>query len=143
MAPKAKELDSVGEENGVPPSIIAQAGAAIAANTPPSQRRPSQTVPRPSQFHENLQDVPGSTSRDIQSGFHTLTYDWITNSLCSPTFSRTSRLEIPSLDIPAPPAYSEKHDQIEIDQDGFDTQAKVTGRFPAERFCAAFRLVIS
>ena len=70
MATKAKESDSVGEENGVPPSIIAQAGAAIAANTPPSQRRP-----RPSQFHENLQDMPGSKSGDLQLGVHILTSD--------------------------------------------------------------------
>jgi hypothetical protein len=70
MAPKATKLESVRQENGVPPSIIAQAEAAIAANTPPSQRRPSQERSRSSHFQENLQKSPGNVAGGVLSGFH-------------------------------------------------------------------------
>jgi hypothetical protein len=41
MAPKPTESDPAGQDAALPPEIIAQAEAAVAGNTPKSQRRPS------------------------------------------------------------------------------------------------------
>lgn len=44
---------------------------------------------------------------------------------------RSNNLQVPNIlstdgSVEAPPAYGEKHDQIELSQDGFDTKAKIT-----------------
>ncbi|KAG0651425.1 UDP-glucose:sterol glucosyltransferase 80B1 [Hyphodiscus hymeniophilus] len=90
--------------NALPAAIIAQAESAIYGqfepdDMPPVERRASRATIRA--------NAPKLTSRDSHRG--------------------TQRNILSHADtIEPPPAYGEKHDQLELSQDGFDTKAKVT-----------------
>ena len=122
MAPQATESEPVGQEIGVTPSTIAPAEAAAPAN---AQVHPSRSGSP--HYQDTLQEPRGNTTVGLKSEFHILPMNGVADILYSPIISHNLNRELPSLDTSAPPAYNEKHDQIDISQDGFDTQAKVTG----------------
>ncbi|KAE8451366.1 hypothetical protein EG329_003995 [Mollisiaceae sp. DMI_Dod_QoI] len=96
-------------DSGIPASVIAQAEAAIIGefndNESIISRRPSR-VPKPdySQY-QGVNRAEGSSKH---------------NNLQVPNILGSDGTE------EAPPAYGDQHDQIDVSQDGFDTQAKVT-----------------
>ena len=111
MAPEpSTEFDPAGQEAALPPDIIAQAEAAVAGNAPNGQRRPLRQ-------QNDLQEILGGENHGLTLEIYLLFASWLADKLPRPS---SSHLQVP-------PAYSERHDQIEISQDGFDTQAKVTG----------------
>ncbi len=103
MAPDPVPLD-----DALPPEIIAQAEAAIAANAADdvltSHRRHSRIEVDPSQSDANLP----SSGRRLSTG---------------PSHSKSDQHP----DAGELPSYGAHRDTIKISQDGFDTQAKVTG----------------
>ncbi|KAF8850692.1 UDP-Glycosyltransferase/glycogen phosphorylase [Acephala macrosclerotiorum] len=90
-------------DSGIPASVIAQAEAAIIGefeeDDSPISRRPSRV---PKADYSRFQ----GTSRGEGS-------------------SKNNNLRVPT-DDDAPPAYGDQHDQIDVSQDGFNTQAKMT-----------------
>ncbi|KAL3423468.1 glycosyltransferase family 28 domain-containing protein [Phlyctema vagabunda] len=95
-------------ESALPPAIIAQAEAAIAANS--RGNRPQ--VQREQSHANTIRRTPTAQS----------------TASINPT---VSRLAVPNIlsdhHLPeAPPAYGAKHDQLELSQDGFNTKANVT-----------------
>ncbi|KAH8679764.1 hypothetical protein BGZ60DRAFT_524972 [Tricladium varicosporioides] len=92
-----------GADSGLPPALIAQAEAAIVGHfedSPPLSRRTSRN-PHHSRA-EIGSDPSSSRARD--------------NYLTVPTDE----------ELEAPPAYGDRHDHIEVTQDGFDTKANVS-----------------
>ncbi len=68
MAPKPTAIsDPAGHDTALPQAIIAQAGAAIAANAPTSQRRPSQATSGSTQHQDALQDRATSSQSPLTS----------------------------------------------------------------------------
>ncbi|KUJ08881.1 UDP-Glycosyltransferase/glycogen phosphorylase [Mollisia scopiformis] len=98
-------------DSGIPASVIAQAEAAIIGefeDEPSLSKRPSR-VPKPdySQYQGVYRSAAGESS------------------------SKTGNLQVPNIlhsdtHDEAPPAYGDQHDQIDVSQDGFNTQAQIT-----------------
>ncbi|CZT47110.1 related to sterol glucosyltransferase [Rhynchosporium secalis] len=113
----ASEPSKEGQASEVPSSVIACAEAAIIGNIedaePEAISRKASRVYRPhfsrASTHSSTQSVKTHKEKSTKSNqYH------VPNIL-----SEDGATE-------APPAYGEKHDQIELSQDGFDTKAKVT-----------------
>jgi hypothetical protein len=121
------------EADALPPAVIAQAEAAIAANTPadaPTFRRPSYSQHQDTLHKSTSRGQTGSSSAALV--FFIRSNHDITNECRRSSKLQGSLLGVPDLMGPdgtsvAPPAYDQKTGQMQISQDGFDTQAKVTG----------------
>ncbi|KAL5314993.1 hypothetical protein ACEPPN_017643 [Leptodophora sp. 'Broadleaf-Isolate-01'] len=106
-----------GSDNAVPSSIIACAEAAIIGNfeddEPEAISRQASRIHRP-HFSRSNTHVSTRTVRTHKE-----------------KSAKSNNLQVPNIlstdgSVEAPPAYGEKHDQIELSQDGFDTKAKIT-----------------
>ncbi|KAL2063252.1 hypothetical protein VTL71DRAFT_5057 [Oculimacula yallundae] len=101
----------------VPSSVIANAEAAIIGNfeddEPEEISRKASRVHRPQFSRSSTQSSTRSVKTHREKS------------------AKSNQLHVPNIlsedgATEAPPAYGEKHDQIELSQDGFDTKAKVT-----------------
>ncbi|KAH7391206.1 glycosyltransferase family 1 protein [Cadophora sp. MPI-SDFR-AT-0126] len=115
MASKTAKEGAGPADAAVPSSIIACAEAAIIGNfeddEPEAISRQASKIHRP-HFSRSNTHVSSRSVRTQKGG-------------------KSNNLQVPNLlstdgSTEAPPAYGEKHDQIELSQDGFDTKAKIT-----------------
>lgn len=128
MASKFTELMN---DADLPPAVIAQAEAAVLGNIEEDSAMSRQPTNDPSQY---LHPLSPSTTAQSNSSFvyfipkHTAP----ANNAQTPRRSQAeSSHQAPNTledeTTSPPPAYGQRHDELELSQDGFDTQAKVTG----------------